>query len=110
MKPVDSENATAVSAPAMPPSPTTEPTACGGNRSEASANRLAAQPWWALAAIPINTVASHKWEAWAVNTTGMTHSAQASMAVLRLAFSDQPRWSKADDSQPPPMLPKQVME
>ena len=44
------------------------------------------------------------------NTIGTTASAQTSIAVLRPAFTLQPRLSSADDSQPPPMLPTSAIE
>ena len=69
-------------------------TACFGNMSETSVNRFAAQPWCAEAARPIRQVASQRLDALAANTTGTTHSAQMSIAVLRLALTDQPRFKR----------------
>ena len=109
MKPADSENNIAVQEPNMPPKPTTDATACLGNMSETIVNRLAAQPAWAAVASPMSSVASQTLEARAANITGTTHNAQTSIATLRLALTDQPRRSRCDDNQPPPMLPTQVM-
>ena len=46
-------------APAIPPRPTTEPTACRGNVSETSVNRFADQPWCAAAAMLIMPTAGY---------------------------------------------------
>ena len=92
-------------APAMPPMPTTEPTARRGNMSEAVVKMLADQPWWADVASPTRATATHRLEAREANTIGTTHSAQMSIAVLRPAFTLQPRLMSDEDSQPPPMLP-----
>src|SRR5438477_3169931 len=108
MNPADSEKAIAAKAPPMPPKPTTDATACFGKRSDARAKRFAAQPWWAAAASEIRPMATHRCAVDAASITGSTPRAQASMAVLRLALTDQPRRIRRDDSQPPPMLPNDV--
>ena len=43
--------------------------------------------------------------AFEAKTIGTTASAHTSIAVFRPALTLQPRLSKVDDSQPPPMLP-----
>ena len=91
--------------PAMPPMPTTEPTARLGNMSETSVNRLADQPWWAAAAIETSATAIHRLLTCAAASIGTTARAQTSIAVFRAALVDQPRLIRCDDSQPPPMLP-----
>ena len=93
-------------APAMPPKPTTEPTARFGNMSEASVKMLADHPWCAGGGQadqrdrgPQRSTPSAR------RRSARTHSAQISIAVLRAAFTVQPRLMKRDESQPPPMLP-----
>src|SRR5216117_2528369 len=92
-------------APAMPPRPTTDPTACRGNMSDDSVNRFADQPWCAAVARLISATADHIPCARAAKTIGTTASAQPSIAVLRDALTLQPRRISVDDSQPPPTLP-----
>src|SRR5271166_522780 len=92
-------------APPNPPMPTTEPTARLGNRSEAMVNRLADQPWCDAVASPTSATATQKFFALAAKRIGKTVSAQVSIAVLRAAFTLQPRFSSRADSQPPAMLP-----
>jgi hypothetical protein len=92
-------------APVIPPMPATEPTARRGNMSEVSVNRLAEKPWWAAAARPIRPTAAHMSGTTGASDTGTTHNAHASRAVLRAAFVVQPRFSSADDSQPPATEP-----
>src|ERR1043166_9005602 len=96
-------------APAMPPIPTTDPTALRGNMSEVSVNRLADQPWWAAAAKLIMSTAVHLPTPAAAKTTGTTHSAQINIAVLRALFDVQPFLIKCEDIQPPPTLPMSAM-
>ena len=59
-------------APAMPPMPTTEPTARRGNMSEASVKMLADQPWCAAAARPTSSTATHRLDARDAKTIGTT--------------------------------------
>src|SRR5882672_7742704 len=92
-------------APAMPPIPTTEPTARRGNISEAIVKMLALQPWCAAAAKPTNATATQRFEARAANITGTTASAHTSIADLRALFTDQLRLISVDESQPPPIEP-----
>src|SRR6516225_2173953 len=92
-------------APHIPPNPTTEPTACFGNMSDASVNTLADQPWCAAAAMPTSITATHSCRAYAASGIGTTASAQTSMAVLRDRLTVHPRLIKDEDSHPPPMLP-----
>ena len=92
-------------APAMPPKPTTEPTARRGKVSETSVKMLADKPWCAAAASAISATATHTLEVRVANTMGSTASAQISIAVLRARLTVQPRLMNADDSHPPPMLP-----
>src|SRR3954469_23332018 len=96
-------------APAMPPMPTTELTVAGGIVSDTSVYRFADQPWCADAARPISTTAVHWSATIPAANTGTTHNAHASIAVLRPAFTDQPRRISHDDSQPPPTLPTSVI-
>jgi hypothetical protein len=72
--------------------------------------RLAENPWCAEAASPIRIVATHK--SWTIEAakTGTTQIAQASIATLRAALTDQPRRSSHEESQPPPMLPTSVIK
>src|SRR5687768_10729965 len=93
------------SAPAIPPIPTTEPTALRGNMSDVVVNRLHDQPWCAAAANPISTAATQRFVTCDAKTMGVTAIAQISIAVLRARLMVQPRLINADDSQPPPMLP-----
>src|SRR5687767_13605206 len=92
-------------APAIPPMPTTEPTAFRGNISDVSVKRFADQPWCAAAASDTKPTATQRLLARAANMIGTTDNAQMSMAVLRDAFTLQPRLISADEIQPPPMLP-----
>src|SRR5829696_5032413 len=92
-------------APAMPPSPTTEPTALRGNMSDAIVKRLADHPWCAAAARLTSATATQRLLAPDANTMGTTANAHASIATLRPAFTDHPRRINADESHPPPMLP-----
>src|SRR6185503_4797248 len=92
-------------APAMPPKPTTDPTARRGNMSEVSVKMLADQPWWAEAARATSPTATQRLEAREAKTIGTTATAQISIAVLRAAFTVHPRLMREEDSQPPPMLP-----
>src|SRR5207248_107741 len=91
--------------PAMPPMPTTEPTARRGNMSDAIVKMFALQPWCAAAARLMSATASHKFEACAANIIGTTDNAQTSIATLRDLFTVQPRLMSDDESQPPPIDP-----
>jgi len=74
--------------------------------SEANVNRFADQPWWPAAATLTSATASHIFPpVRATNITGVTASAQINIAVLRAAFSFQPRFSNAEEIQPPPIDP-----
>src|SRR5512139_3551334 len=92
-------------APAMPPNPTTEPTAFPGNRSEVVVNRLADQPWCAAAARLMRPTASLRLPAPGASTIGNTEVAQLNIAVLRAALGFQPRLISDPESHPPAMLP-----
>src|SRR6476661_3030518 len=92
-------------APAMPPMPTTEPTARLGNMSDVVVKRLHDQPWCAAAARPISTTATQKLDVCAAKTIGTTASAQSNIAAFRPALMVQLRLINDDESQPPPMLP-----
>src|SRR5678815_3450208 len=92
-------------APAMPPMPTTDPTARRGNISDVVVKRLHDQPWCAAAARPINETATQRFDVCAANTIGTTASAQISIANFRPALIVHPRLISDDESQPPPMLP-----
>src|SRR5688572_19072852 len=92
-------------APAIPPIPTTEPTARRGNMSDVSVNKLADQPWWAAAANPTRNTATQRWDVYEAKTIGTTHTAQMIIAVLRARLGVHPIFSKRDEIQPPPMLP-----
>src|ERR1041384_3839362 len=92
-------------APAMPPMPTTEPTARLGNRSDESVKRFADQPWCAAAARLTMPTATHICCVHAAKTTGTTHNAHPSIAVLRPALTLQPHLMSRPDNQPPPTLP-----
>src|SRR5687768_16497449 len=92
-------------APAMPPIPTTDPTAYRGNISDVVVKRLHDQPWCAAAAMPISTTATHRFDVCAAKTIGTTARAQINIANLRAALIVQPRLIRDDESQPPPMLP-----
>ena len=93
-------------APAIPPKPTTEPTAwrgkhVGREREEIGRPALMRGGREADEARPPPTDPSCA----DANTIGMTASAQVSIAVLRARSRVQPRLISDDDSQPPPMLP-----
>src|ERR1041385_4189381 len=92
-------------APAMPPMPTTDPTAYRGNISEVVVNRLHDHPWCAAAATPTSTTATQRFEACAAKTIGITASAQINIASLRPSLMVQPHLISEDESQPPPILP-----
>src|SRR3954467_3220413 len=92
-------------APAMPPKPVTDPTACRGNVSDTNVYRFADHPWWAAAArLMIATVAHRLWICDAANI-GSTHRPHTSSVVLRAKFTPRPRLMSDDDSHPPAMLP-----
>src|SRR5262245_63811497 len=97
-------------APAMPPMPTTEPTAWRGNMSDVVVKMFADQPWCAPAAIPTNDTAIQTFEAFAANTTGTTASAQINIAVLRARLTLTPRLIIEDDNQPPATLPASAIK
>src|SRR5215471_7760523 len=92
-------------APAMPPMPTTDPTALRGNMSELVVKMLADHPWCAAAARPTKSTATQTFDALAANTTGTTASAQISIAVLRARLIVKPRLIIDEDIQPPATLP-----
>src|SRR5262245_10911869 len=92
-------------APAIPPKPTTDPTARRGNMSEVRVKRLADQPWCAEAAMDTRPTATQRFEARDANMMGTTARAHTSIAVLRAAFTLQPLLMREDDSQPAPVLP-----
>ncbi len=96
-------------APAMPPMPTTEPTAWRGNESDTSVKTLADQPWCAAAASPMSSTATQRLSICGTSSTGVTESAQMSIAVFRALLTVHPRLMNADDSQPPPTLPTSAM-
>src|SRR5512144_215987 len=91
--------------PAIPPRPTTVPTAHRGNMSDTIVYTLADHPWCAAAASATIATAVHKPVTREANTIGTTASAHASIALFRAALTLQPRAMSADDNQPPPMLP-----
>lgn len=78
-------------APAIPPMPTTEPTACFGNISEAIVKIFADQPWCAAAAMPIKTTAVQRFEVIEAKMIGTTASAQTSIAAFLDLLIVQPR-------------------
>jgi hypothetical protein len=90
----------------MPPKPTADPTAFLRNMSETVVKRLADQPWCAAVARLIRATATHKLEANPVNIIGVTHKAQASMAVFRALLTVQPRLMSEEESHPPTTLPR----
>src|SRR5688500_1918199 len=92
-------------APAIPPRPTTDPTACRGNMSDAVVKRFADHPWCAAAAILTSATATQRLLAPDANTIGSTAAPQHSIASLRAPLIVHPRLISADDSHPPPMLP-----
>src|SRR5258705_6277620 len=92
-------------APAIPPMPTTEPTARRGNGSDVIVKTLADEPWCAEAASPMSATATQMFEVCETNTIGTTQSAQPNMAVLRAALIVHPRLMSVEESQPPPTLP-----
>src|SRR6476620_4976685 len=93
------------SAPAIPPMPTTEPTARRGNMSEVVVKRLHDHPWCAAAAKPIKPTATQRFFTFETKMIGVTARAQINIAVLRERLMVQPRLMKVDDSHPPPILP-----
>src|SRR6266446_9833106 len=94
-----------VNAPAIPPIPTTEPTARRGNMSEASVKIFADHPWCAAAASPTSPTATHRLLTPETKTIGVTSRAQINIAVLRARLIVHPRLIRLEESQPPPMLP-----
>src|SRR5512132_3843042 len=96
-------------APAMPPGTGAEPTALRGNTSPTSMNRFADQPWCADAARATSSTDVHRLDDLEAKMIGTTADAQMNMAVLRAALRLQPRLMRAEESQPPPMLPMSAM-
>src|ERR1017187_750057 len=92
-------------APAVPPIPTTLATAERGNISDTVVYRLADQPWCAAVANPTSPTTIHKLLQYGAYSTGTTHKAHSSMAVLRAEFTVHPRLMRWPESHPPPMLP-----
>src|SRR5579884_2525009 len=92
-------------APANPPSPTTDATALRGNVSETSVYKLADQPWCAAAASAMRATAGHSVFTNNSAITGTGAQAQISMAVFRAALADQPCEANTLERQPPPMEP-----
>ena len=92
-------------APAVPPIPTTEPTAVRGNRSDGSVSKLAEKAWCPAVASPRSSTASHSELTSWTNTTGSTAKAQASIVSLRARFTDIPAFIILDEAQPPITLP-----
>src|ERR1700693_1578761 len=105
MCPAKKANSALPTDPAMPPIPTTAPTALRGNISDDVVNRLADQPWCAPAAIPISAMAVHNDLTLAAVQMGTTRDAQTSMAESRAWLGESPRRWKGAGSQPPPILP-----
>jgi hypothetical protein len=93
----------------MPPKPDTEPTAPRGTVSEGRVNMFAAQAWCAEAASPTRKAAGHSPSTCGAKTIGTTKAAQISIASLRAFSTPMPREMKAEDSQPPAMLPASVI-
>src|ERR1039458_6616920 len=81
--PAMSWNPAPARAPAMPPNPVTLPTAALGNRSEASVNRLADQPWCPAAARPTSATTTQRLLENGAYRIGRTIKAQIRRAVLR---------------------------
>ena len=71
-----------------------------------SEKRLAANPQCPAAARVISATATHKSGTSVTENTGAAARAQASMVVLRAAFTLHPRPSSADEIQPPAIPPK----
>src|SRR6185295_8723593 len=95
-----------LTAPLMPPKPTTEATALCGNASDGRLNMFADQAWWAAAAILIRVTASHKFPpVWPTKLAEVTATAQISMVVFRARLTVQPRLIRAEDIHPPPIEP-----
>src|ERR1035437_8265029 len=92
-------------APAVPPIPTTLPTAERGNMSDAMVNMLADQPWCADIARLTRPTTGHMLFENGASRTGVTHWAQASMSDFRAALMLQPLLIKLEEIQPPAMLP-----
>src|SRR3972149_2351178 len=91
-------------APAIPPIPTTEPTARRGNISETVVKRFADHPWCAEAASPTISTAPQREATWEANTMGITASAQINMAVLRPLCTVHPLLISAEEIHPPAAL------
>src|SRR4029453_2399754 len=96
-------------APAIPPSPVTEPTAVRGNMSPTRVKRLADQPWCAEGARGTSSTDVHRRDDFEAKMIGTTAAAQMNMAVLPAALRLQPRLMRAEESHPPPMLPISAM-
>src|SRR5216684_5728858 len=92
-------------APAAPPSPTTDPTACRGNMSEAVVKRFADQPWWAAAARLTMATAPHRVLTWVAKAMGVTQRAHRRRVAFRAPLRLAPRARRTPGSQPPPTLP-----
>src|SRR5258706_9898059 len=105
MWPATKANSALPTDPAMPPIPTTDPTALRGNMSEEVVKRLADHPWWAPAARPINATAAHNDLTLATVKMGSTRQAQTNMAATRAWLAESPRRRKGVGNQPPPILP-----
>src|ERR1700676_3460236 len=96
-------------APAMPPIPTTDATAREGNMSEGKVKRFAENPWCPAAASPMSNVAGHSPETRYTTATGNKHKEQTNIAHFRAAFTEKCRRMSAEESHPPPILPRSEM-
>src|SRR5271154_7534870 len=105
MCPVKKASSAPPTEPAIPPIPTTAPTALFGNISETVVKRLADQPWWAPAATLRRPIAAHSEVMLPRVKIGTTMHAQKSMAESRAPVADNPSLRNGVGSQPPPMLP-----
>src|SRR5258708_3781171 len=92
-------------APAAPPSPTTDPTAWRGDMSEAVVKRFADQPLWAAAARLTMATAPHTVLAGGARPMGVTQRAHGRGVAFRAPLKLAPRARRTPGSQPPPTLP-----
>src|ERR1700761_6633471 len=93
-------------APPNPPKPTMEAMARRGKQSDAMVKIFADQPWWAAAATLTKATVSQRCPAaYGTKIAAVTARAQTSMAVLRAALADHPRFRSDEESQPPPIEP-----
>ena len=97
-------------APAMPPIPTTELTACFGNISDAAVNIFVAHAWWDATARLINATAAQTLVTYCAKMIESSNMAIINRTVF-LAFNAAiPPFIRREEKYPPAILPTVVAE